>query len=460
MSQAPPKRMSDKTASFAAMALAAGIFLSFWLADALEAWTAVAGVLAVWALLAWVARESRRRTEQLLARRQPQSPSPSPSPALLLRAKIVEGIEDPLLLLDPEKRVLDANRAARDLLGERLLGRDVGLYLRHPDILDAVGELAAGNNGDEVRKIEITHTGAVERIYAVGMSRVANYREAAGAADRAADQPPFYIVISMHDITQVKRAERMRADFVANASHELRTPLSSLIGFIETLRGPAKEDPQAADRFLGIMEEEAQRMVRVIDDLLSLSRIEMDKHVRPETRADAGAILRGVADALEPAAKQARKRLALDIADGLPELRGDSDQVYQMMQNLVANAVKYADPDTVIRLSAEPAERVPETGEPGIHLAVADEGPGIAPEHLPRLTERFYRVDAARSRKIGGTGLGLAIVKHIVGRHRGHLEIESAPGEGTAVHVILPAASNGTAAERTAAPTSKAEAGA
>lgn len=448
-----PERRSRRRMTFAlALACSAGILGGLALMGMLRPWPAVLATAGLWALLAWLDREHRRAIERALSRPAPQSAAPPP--ALLLRAKIVEGIEDPLLLLDPDKRVLDANRAARDLLGERLLGRDVGLYLRHPDILDAVTDLARGVDDEEARKIEITHTGAVERIYAVGISRVAN-REASVESGRAADQPSFYIVISMHDITQMKRVERMRADFVANASHELRTPLSSLIGFIETLRGPAKGDREAAERFLGIMEEEAQRMVRVIDDLLSLSRIEMDKHVRPETRADAGEILRSVADALEPAARNAGKRLHLQIADGLSELRGDSDQIYQMMQNLVANAVKYADSDTTIRLGAEPAERVPDTGEPGVHLTVTDEGPGIAPEHLPRLTERFYRVDAARSRKIGGTGLGLAIVKHIVGRHRGHLEIESAPGAGTTAHVILPAA----APLKAAAPAAKVDAG-
>jgi len=433
----PERRPQRRLTTMTALALSAAVFgLLVW-TGAIAPVAALLSVLAIWGTIVWLAGVYEDRIERLEARRVPESVAPPP--AVLLRAKIVEGIEDPLLLIDPDKRVLDANRAARNLLGERMLGRDVGLYLRHPDVLDAVTELAAGNGGEDVRKIEITYTGAVERIYAVSVSRIAN-REATAGPMRLTDAPPFYIVISMHDITQMKRAERMRADFVANASHELRTPLSSLIGFIETLRGPASSDRKASARFLSIMEEEAQRMVRVIDDLLSLSRIEMDKHVRPETRADAGDILRSVANALEPAAKDARKHLEVEISDDLPKLRADADQVFQMVQNLVANAVKYGNSDTTIRLSARASARVPETGEPGVHIAVADEGPGIAAEHLPRLTERFYRVDAARSRKIGGTGLGLAIVKHIVTRHRGHLDIESTPGEGTTVHVILPAA--------------------
>lgn len=442
MAEVPARKPTDL---LPALLWSAGVFAVLALAGAIGLPAAAGGTIAAWAVVLWQDRRHRRALARASARASGRSePDPEAvSPATRLRAKIVEGIDDPLLLLDPAKRVLDANRAARELLGERIVGRDVGLNLRHPDVLEAIDELLGDGGGDETRKIEITHTGTVERIYAVTAARVSN-RESERAVPAAGAAPPpaaaFYIVISMHDITQTKRAERMRADFVANASHELRTPLSSLIGFIETLRGPAQGDREAAERFLGIMEEEAQRMVRVIDDLLSLSRIEMDKHVRPETRADIGEILDSVANALEPAAKEARKRLVVDAGTDLPPVRGDRDQIFQMVQNLVANAVKYADPDTSIRISALPVARVPEMGEPGVHIRVADEGPGIAPEHLPRLTERFYRVDAARSRKIGGTGLGLAIVKHIVSRHRGQLDIESALGTGTTVHVMLPAA--------------------
>jgi len=438
----PRMRRAGVTAGIAGAAVFAALDAGGMLAAA----PALAATGVLWAGLVWLLSQHARERRAL--ERRAARAAPAASPATRLRAKLVEGIDDPLLLLGPDRRVLDANRAARDLLGARMAGRDMALHLRHPDVLAAVDALAGQDGaGEAVHKLEITHTGAVEQIFAVSLARIPERAAPPEAGAAELETPAFYIVVAMHDITQVKRAERMRADFVANASHELRTPLSSLIGFIETLRGPAKEDPEASERFLAIMEEEGQRMVRVIDDLLSLSRIELDKHVQPDTRAEAGAILESVAESMEQAAAEAGKRLELDIASDLPPMRGDADQLVQMVRNLLANAVKYADPETTIRLTARPAERVVETGGPGVAVAVADEGPGIAPEHLPRLTERFYRVDKARSREMGGTGLGLAIVKHIVNRHRGDLAIDSALGKGTTVTVRLPAAEDSAADE-------------
>jgi two-component system phosphate regulon sensor histidine kinase PhoR len=214
----------------------------------------------------------------------------------------------------------------------------------------------------------------------------------------------------------------MRADFIANASHELRTPLSTLIGFLETLAGPAREDTEARARFLPIMLEQARRMARLVSDLLSLSRIELHEHTPPTGRVDLTAILHGVADALEIKAKNRGMAIRIE-ADRLPPVLGDADELAQVFQNLIDNAVKYGSRNSEVRVMAGPAE--------------VDRGEGIPREHLPRLTERFYRVDSARSRELGGTGLGLAIVKHIVNRHRGHLEIESAPGEGSRFTVYL-----------------------
>lgn len=367
-----------------------------------------------------------RATVQRL-RRQQRAGTP-------LRSKIVEGVPDPLLLLAPDKRVVEANRAARDLLGERIMSNDIALYLRHPDALDTIEEAIAS---ESTAAVEITLTAGTERIYIVGASRVEN-AQAEPVGNEDSDEPPFYIVVSLHDITQVRLAERMRADFVANASHELRTPLSSLIGFIETLQGAARGDVEAADRFLSIMQEEAMRMVRLIDDLLSLSRIELDKHVQPDTGVDIAGVLEGAAASLQPAAQKRGMTIEIEAAEPLPQVRGDRDQLLQVMQNLISNAIKYARPDTQITLRAAPVARVPGQGSAGVRIDVQDRGEGIAPEHLPRLTERFYRVDAARSRKLGGTGLGLAIVKHIVNRHRGHLDIDSLKGEGTTVSAWLP----------------------
>jgi two-component system phosphate regulon sensor histidine kinase PhoR len=233
--------------------------------------------------------------------------------------------------------------------------------------------------------------------------------------------------------------ERMRADFVANVSHELRTPLTSLIGFIETLQGPASDDPPAQQRFLGIMAEQGARMNRLIDDLLSLSRIELTEHQSPSESVDLKALISGLVAGFEPRLAQRKSRIELRFAEGLPTIAGDADQIAQVMQNLLDNAVKYGRDGSSIGLTvalAQPGERWPKRA--GLTIAVADQGGGIPREHIPRLTERFYRVDKGRSRAVGGTGLGLAIVKHIVNRHRGQLAIESEVGVGTTVSVWLP----------------------
>jgi two-component system phosphate regulon sensor histidine kinase PhoR len=247
-------------------------------------------------------------------------------------------------------------------------------------------------------------------------------------------------VVVLSDRTRERAVERMRADFIANASHELRTPLASLMGFIDTLRGPAADDPPAQQRFLAIMAEQAARMNRLIDDLLSLSRIELTEHQAPAGRVDLVALLHDVIAGFEPRLTERGVTLDLVLADALPAALGDADQVLQVAQNLLDNAVKYGREGGVVRLAAEPASGHRWPARPGVVVTVIDQGPGIPREHLPRLTERFYRVDAGRSRAVGGTGLGLAIVKHIVNRHRGQLVIESEPGVGTTVTVWLPSA--------------------
>ncbi len=241
--------------------------------------------------------------------------------------------------------------------------------------------------------------------------------------------------MTLHDLTASKRSEQMRADFVANASHELRTPLATLLGFIETLRGPARDDREAQDRFLAIMHEQASRMARLIEDLLSLSRIEMNEHVPPTGRANLRHVLGSVAATLELRAKARGIHIVLDLADGLPEALGEPDELAQVFQNLFDNAIKYGHEGSAIEVSARLERRG--AAAPLIAIAVRDHGEGIRREHLPRLTERFYRVDTARSRAMGGTGLGLAIVKHIVNRHRGRLDIASELGEGSVFTVRL-----------------------
>ncbi len=237
----------------------------------------------------------------------------------------------------------------------------------------------------------------------------------------------------MRDMSESRRVERMRADFIANASHELRTPLASMLGFIETLQGPAKNDEGARERFLGVMAEQGQRMARLIDDLLSLSRIEQNLHVRPQTIVDLGSIAQHVADTLRPTAEGSQVRVNLDIEPNA-RIRGDYDELVRVAENLIENAIKYSAREgggtAIVDVHVEAEDKT-------VRLRVCDDGPGIAAEHLTRLTERFYRVDTAASRAKGGTGLGLAIVKHIVARHRGRFTIDSRPGEGSTFTVTL-----------------------
>jgi two-component system phosphate regulon sensor histidine kinase PhoR len=248
-------------------------------------------------------------------------------------------------------------------------------------------------------------------------------------------------LVVLSDRTRERVVERMRADFVANVSHELRTPLASLIGFVETLQGPASDDPPAQQRFLGIMAEQGARMNRLIDDLLSLSRIELSEHQVPSDPLDLSGLVHRMVAGFEPRLAERKVELAMRIADDLPVVAGDADQMAQVLQNLLDNGLKYGRDGGVLTLEvglAQPGTRWP--SRRGIVVSVADQGSGIPREHLPRLTERFYRVDKGRSRAVGGTGLGLAIVKHIVNRHRGHLLIESEVGKGTTVSVWLPLA--------------------
>jgi two-component system phosphate regulon sensor histidine kinase PhoR len=247
---------------------------------------------------------------------------------------------------------------------------------------------------------------------------------------------PDIVLLTFHDLTPLRRVEEMRADFVANASHELRTPLAALSGFIETLQGPAREDAKARQRFLGIMQEQARRMARLIDDLLSLSRIELNAHRRPDTAIDLVPIVRQVVDSLQTLARDRGVSVDVNGSTSLMVL-GEQDELVRIFENLVENALKYGAAGKRVDITLT---RGSSDGEPEAQVSVRDYGPGIAPEHLPRLTERFYRVDVAESRAQGGTGLGLALVKHILNRHRGKLSIESSPGAGATFIVHLPAA--------------------
>ncbi len=338
---------------------------------------------------------------------------------------IIDGLPDPLIAVDRQRRIVRTNRAAVALLGPFGADRDLSTALRHPELLSAIDSLldtAEGNFiGPDRVAVEIVLSGAPELDVIAHARRLPR-----AAADRS------LVLIVLHDTTALRRAERMRADFVANASHELKTPIAGITGFIETLRGPARDDPAARERFLGIMAEQADRMRRLVDDLLMLSRIEQHEHSRPDAEVDLERVLMGVEDLLQLKASSRKVAVQLDVAPELPRAVGDYDELTIVFQNLIDNAIKYAKPATSVRVTARPS------GEDNVSVAVSDEGDGISASHLPRLTERFYRVDTARSRQLGGTGLGLAIVKHVVNRHRGRLDIQSTPGKGSIFTVTLP----------------------
>jgi two-component system phosphate regulon sensor histidine kinase PhoR len=334
---------------------------------------------------------------------------------------VVERLPDPLIVLAADRSVLRTNAAARVAYGA-----DIGAVLRHPDLRAAV---------DRAWIQHSTQTAEVGLKVPVIRDVHATVLLMDGTTS-----PAGQAVVVLSDRTRERAIERMRADFVANASHELRTPLASLIGFIDTLRGPAASDPPAQQRFLGIMSEQAARMSRLIDGLLSLSRIELTEHQRPSALVDLSKLLPRIAATFEPQTAGRGVRLVLDLPP-LPPVSGDADQLAQVVQNLLDNALKYGRPNGTVRVAASRESADPRLPtRPGVLFSVADDGQGIPKEHIPRLTERFYRVAKGRSRAVGGTGLGLAIVKHIVNRHRGHLLIDSTEGAGTIVSVWLPEA--------------------
>ncbi len=383
--------------------------------------SAVAACCAVVAILGWLRAERLGREMDRLARLAAQQ---SADLDRLRHADeaLMQRFPEPLLILDGERTVLRANAASAAAFGPELRA-----VLRHPGLRGAIdGAFASGTP----QRADLSLPAPVPRDLQATVAPLNLPQAKAGQ-----------VLVLLSDRTRERVVERMRADFVANASHELRTPLASLIGFIETLRGPAADDPPAQRRFLDIMAEQAARMNRLIDDLLSLSRVELTEHQPPQTRVDLAALLSRLVAGFEPRLSAAAVKLDLRLAPGTPPVIGDADQLTQVAQNLLDNAVKYGRDGGVIRLelvAAEPGGRWP--ARPGLVLAVADRGPGIPRQHLPRLTERFYRVDKGRSRSVGGTGLGLAIVKHILNRHRGQLAIDSEEGVGTTISVWLPQA--------------------
>jgi two-component system, OmpR family, phosphate regulon sensor histidine kinase PhoR len=343
----------------------------------------------------------------------------APAAAALLQA-VIAAMPDAAMVLDRQGRVVAFNAAAHGIAPALAQGALAALALRVPEVIEAVREVAAGG---AARRVEFSQRVPVDRWFA---AHVAPLSDAAGL---------LLLLLVLHDLTPLHRIEEMRVDFVANASHELRTPLAALSGFIDTLRGPAREDPAARERFLAIMKTQATRMARLIDDLLSLSRVELTEHLHPDKPVDLAPIVRQVTDGLQTLALDRNVEIALALPDAPMIVLGDRDELTRVFENLVENALKYGAPGKKVSVSFSTAR-----GPAGTDalVAVRDYGPGIAAEHLPRLTERFYRVDVTQSRAEGGTGLGLSLVKHILNRHRGRILIESEAGKGATFTARLP----------------------
>ncbi|MBO6758413.1 MAG: two-component sensor histidine kinase [Roseibium sp.] len=344
----------------------------------------------------------------------------------------VDALASPCFVADGRGITRYVNKAAAKYYGGVRPGDPLSFSLRAPSLLEAFDRVCSTGSAERITWTDKVPTEAwfeahLAPIYMPG---------SAGAQDRSG--PPDFVLVVVADLTEQRRLERMRTDFVANASHELRTPLASLTGFIETLQGPAKEDPEARDRFLGIMAQQAGRMRRLIDDILSLSRIELKAHVRPEALVDLSEIVRHTNDALAPLARELDVTVETLIPEGPATVRGDRDELIQVAENLIENALKYGVDGE--KVAIEVALEFDTGGTQNWVMRVRDYGPGIAPEHVPRLTERFYRADVASSRATKGTGLGLAIVKHILTRHQARLEIDSTEGEGSTFTVKIPAA--------------------
>ncbi|KEJ88535.1 sensor histidine kinase [Sulfitobacter donghicola] len=336
-------------------------------------------------------------------------------------SNLIAAMPLPSLAISQSEQIIALNAAAQKLLGVPAKGGHFITVLRQPSVVEAVERCLKGTG--PTTATYLTREGSNDTTYTVSVSLVEN----TGIA-----------LVTFQDITMVTAAGQMRRDFVANVSHELRTPLTAVMGFIETLQGPARNDAPARERFLGIMQAETERMNRLVGDLLSLSRVEADERVRPVTQVDIVGIVASTIRSLTPLATEANVSFVVDLPEDPVMLAADMDQLLQVFTNLIENAIKYGGRDRNVYVTLEKRDRVNAFRASGVVVSVRDEGLGIDQQHLPRLTERFYRVDSHRSREIGGTGLGLAIVKHILNRHRGRLKVQSKLGEGSEFIVLLP----------------------
>ena len=345
---------------------------------------------------------------------------------------MISALPDPTIALAPDGRVISFNAQATAMAPALRRGDPASIALRVPDVVEAIRRAIVTNKPE---RVEFS-----ERVPADRWSEA--FVTPVHAGDGEANARPAFLLLTFHDLTPIRRVEEMRADFVANASHELRTPLAALSGFIETLKGPARNDVAARERFLDIMEAQANRMARLIDDLLSLSRIELAAHVRPVTPVELVPVVRQVVDALQTLARDRGVEVVIQAPAEQLVVPGDRDELIRVFENLIENALKYGGSGKRVEITLS-RSKAQDGGDEAV-ASVRDYGPGIAAEHIPRLTERFYRVDVTGSRALGGPGLGLALVKHVLNRHRGRLMIDSKTGQGATFTIRLPM-STGTA---------------
>jgi two-component system, OmpR family, phosphate regulon sensor histidine kinase PhoR len=350
--------------------------------------------------------------------------------------QLIDGLPAAAIVLEREGRVIAFNEAAARIAPALRRGEPALIALRTPEVVNAIRRATRRR---EPQRVEFFERVPLDRWLEAFVTPVRLATGDEGSAD--------VFVMTFNDLTPLRRVEEMRADFIANASHELRTPLAALLGFIETLQGSAKDDAAARKKFLDIMQGQATRMARLIDDLLSLSRIELNAHLQPNTQVDLTPIVRQVVDGLQTLARDRGVEIKVTESETTLIVLGDRDELIRVLENLVENALKYGASGK--RVDVTLASGHTRGGVAEACITVRDYGPGIAPEHLPRLTERFYRVDVADSRAQGGTGLGLALAKHVMNRHGGRLTIESTQGAGAAfiMHLPLPTEDSGQATE-------------
>ncbi len=345
------------------------------------------------------------------------------------REILVDSLPDILVMCNDDHVIVRTNKAARTIFGQNLANKPLRTVIPNDVLANGVSAVIEELKG---REVEFRLDDPVPRDFRAIIERFP-----------IASTGGISVIITLNDVTELKRVEKMRADFVANASHEIRTPLASIKGFVETLRGPAKDDPEARDEFLKVMDEQATRMTNLITDLLSLSKIEMNAHSTPQGKVDVLRIIRNEKETFSWLAKEKDMTIRIELSDTLPPARGEERELMQVVHNLIGNAIKYGNASTEVTVTARVTSMLPQdpnfvNQDRAICVSITDRGEGIPKQHLPRLTERFYRVDSARTRTIGGTGLGLAIVKHIINRHRGVLAIDSVVGEGSTFSVFLP----------------------